>query len=76
MPVQAYLAVISSMAVVGWATGRPAAIAGSALFVTSDAILGWRQFASSSTSRGRSWMPLAIMVTYHAALVGLALSLA
>jgi uncharacterized membrane protein YhhN len=76
LPVQAYLAVISSMAVVGWATGRPAAIVGSALFVTSDAILGWRQFATSSTGRGRSWMPIAIMVTYHGALVGLALSLA
>lgn len=70
-PVQAYLAVISSMAVVGWATGRPAAIVGSALFVTSDSILGWRQFVT-----GRSWMPIAIMATYHGALVGLALSLA
>jgi uncharacterized membrane protein YhhN len=71
VPVQAYLAVISSMAVVGWATGRPAAIIGSTLFVTSDAILGWRQFVNA-----RPWMPIAIMVTYHAALLGLALSLA
>jgi uncharacterized membrane protein YhhN len=70
-PVAAYLAVISTMAVVGWATGRWAALAGTALFVTSDAILGWRQFV-----RPAAWMPLAVMVTYHAALVGLALSLA
>ncbi len=70
MPVQAYLAVISSMAVVGWATGRPAAIVGSALFVASDSILGWRAFV-----REQAWMGLAVMVTYHGALLGLALSL-
>lgn len=71
MPVQAYLAVILSMAVVGWATGRPAAMAGAALFVSSDSILGWRQFVEK-----RRWMPMVIMVTYHLALLGLALSLA
>lgn len=71
VPVQAYLAVISSMAVVGWATGRPAAIVGSALFVASDSILGWRQFVGA-----RPWMPVAVMVTYHGALAGLALTLA
>lgn len=70
-PVQAYLTIISSMAVVGWATGRPAAIAGSALFVLSDSILGWRQFVGP-----KRWMPLAVMVTYHGALLGLALTLA
>lgn len=69
-PVRAYLLVISSMAVVGWATGRPAAIAGSTLFVASDSILGWSKFVG-----GRRWMTVAIMVTYHAALAGLALSL-
>lgn len=70
-PVQAYLAVISAMAVVGWATGIPAALVGSALFVVSDSILGWRQFV-----RAERWMALAVMVTYHGALLGLALSLA
>lgn len=69
-PVRAYLTVISLMAVVGWSTGRPAAVAGSAAFVTSDAILGWEQFVGE-----RRWMPVAIMVTYHGALAGLALSL-
>ncbi len=72
VPVQAYLAIISSMAVVGWATGRPAAIIGSALFVASDSMLGWRQFIGSN----RRWMPVGVMFTYHAALAGLALTLA
>jgi uncharacterized membrane protein YhhN len=71
VPVQAYLAVISSMAIVGWATGRPAAVIGSGLFVLSDSILGWRQFVGE-----RPWMPVTVMVTYHAALAGLALTLA
>lgn len=70
MPVLAYLAVISAMTVVGWATGRVAAVIGSTLFITSDSILGWRAFV-----RERPWMPLAVMVTYHGALIGLALSL-
>lgn len=70
-PVRAYLTIISSMAVVGWATGRPAAIVGSSLFVLSDSVLGWRQFVASSR-----WAPLAVMVTYHGALLGLALTLA
>ena len=69
-PVRAYLAVISSMAVVGWATGRPAAIVGSTLFVVSDSILGWGKFVAN-----RRWMSVAVMVTYHGALGGLALSL-
>ncbi|MGE0139570.1 MAG: lysoplasmalogenase [Ilumatobacteraceae bacterium] len=71
VPVQVYLAIICAMAVIGWSTGRTAAMAGSALFVASDAMLGWRQFV-----RSRPWMPVAVMVTYHGALTGLALSLA
>lgn len=70
-PVRAYLTIISAMAVVGWATGRPAAIVGSSLFVISDSVLGWRQFVDR-----KRWMPVAIMVTYHGALLGLALTLA
>jgi len=70
MPVRAYLVVISAMAIVGWSTGRPAAIAGSALFLVSDSILGWEIFVAK-----KRWMPVAIMVTYHGALAGLALSL-
>jgi len=71
VPVTAYLLVIAVMAVVGWSTGIAAAIAGSTLFVASDSILGWRRFVHQE-----NWMSSAVMVTYHAALVGLALSLA
>ena len=45
-PVTAYLTVISSMLLVAWATGRPAAIVGATLFVISDSILGWRKFVA------------------------------
>ena len=70
VPVMAYLVVIMSMAVVAAMTGRWWAIAGALLFVASDTILGWRAFVGE-----RRWMSLAVMVTYHGALVGLALSL-
>lgn len=70
IPVCAYLSVISSMAIVGWATGRPWAIVGSSLFVLSDSILGWGEFVKE-----HRWTHVSIMVTYHAALLGLALSL-
>lgn len=71
VPVRGYLTIISAMAIVGWATGRPAAIVGSSLFVLSDSILGHRMFVVA-----RRWAPLAVMVTYHGALLGLALTLA
>jgi hypothetical protein len=58
------------MAVVGWATGRSAALVGCALFVASDAVLGWNRFVGQ-----RRWMPVTVMATYHGALGGLALSL-
>jgi uncharacterized membrane protein YhhN len=70
VPVFAYLLVISAMAMAGWSTGMPWVIAGTTLFVVSDAILGWGQFV-----RDRPWMGLAIMVTYHGAIASLALSL-
>jgi uncharacterized membrane protein YhhN len=70
VPVTAYLFVISGMAVVATMTGRWWAIAGAAAFVLSDTILGWRAFVSE-----KRWMALAVMVTYHAALVGLAVTL-
>jgi alkenylglycerophosphocholine/alkenylglycerophosphoethanolamine hydrolase len=70
IPVTAYLFVISAMFVVAVTTGRWWAVAGAVAFVVSDTVLGWRAFV-----RERSWMALAVMVTYHAALVGLALSL-
>jgi len=70
IPVIAYLVVISAMTVCGWATGRGWVIAGATLFVISDSLLGWRAFV-----RDRSWMAVAVMVTYHGAIVSLALSL-
>jgi uncharacterized membrane protein YhhN len=71
VPVVAYLMVISAMAVLGWWTGLVAALVGSALFVLSDSVLGWNRFVASAR-----WMDLAVMMTYHGALAGLALSLA
>jgi uncharacterized membrane protein YhhN len=68
-PVTGYLVIISAMAIVAWATGRPAAMVGAAAFVASDTILGWGKFVGE-----RRWTPVAVMVTYHAALTGLALS--
>lgn len=71
LPVRAYLMVISSMCVVGWATGNWLIMLGATAFIISDAILGWGQFVAE-----RAGMHLAIMVTYHIAIVSLAASLA
>lgn len=71
IPVAIYLVVITGMAVIGWSTGRLAAILGTTLFVASDAVLGWRMFVAE-----RRWMAPTVMATYHGALTGLALSLA
>jgi len=70
VPVAAYLVVIVSMAVFGWWTGRPWAIVGSTAFVLSDAVLGWQAFVTK-----RRYFPLVVMITYHVAIVALALSL-
>ena len=70
VPVVAYLFVITAMAVVAVMTGKWWAISGAALFVVSDTVLGWRAFVAE-----KKWMALIVMMTYHAALVGLALSL-
>ena len=69
-PVLAYLLVISAMGVFGWATGRWWVVVGSVLFVASDSVLGWGRFV-----RDRPWMSPTVMITYHAAIVSLALSL-
>ena len=70
-PVRGYLIVISSMCVLGWATGNWLIMLGSAAFIISDSILGWGQFVAE-----RAWIHVAIMVTYHVAIISLALSLA
>ncbi|MFT3852044.1 MAG: lysoplasmalogenase [Ilumatobacteraceae bacterium] len=69
-PVALYLVVILTMAAFGWATGRGFVLTGTALFVLSDSLIGWGAFV-----REGRWQPLAVMVTYHAAIVSLALSL-
>lgn len=69
-PVLAYLLVISAMGVFGWATGRWWVVVGTTLFVASDSVLGWGRFV-----RDRRWMSPVVMITYHAAIVSLALSL-
>lgn len=71
VPVRAYLVVISSMCVLGWATGNWLIMLGTTAFIVSDSILGWDQFVAE-----RRWMHVAIMITYHVAIVSLALSLA
>jgi uncharacterized membrane protein YhhN len=68
--VTAYLAVISLMFCAAMATGSTWAIVGAALFVTSDAVLGWRQFVGQAR-----WMPVTVMVTYHLGQAGLVASL-
>jgi uncharacterized membrane protein YhhN len=70
VPVTAYLAVISLMVAAAAAAGDGWAIAGAVLFLGSDSVLGWRQFVAA-----RPWMPVAIMVTYHAAQASLVVSL-
>ncbi len=70
IPVRAYLVVISSMCVLGWATGNWLIMLGATAFIVSDSILGWGQFVAE-----RRWMHLAIMVSYHVAIVSIALSL-
>jgi uncharacterized membrane protein YhhN len=70
IPVRAYLVVISAMTIVGWATGNWLIMLGATAFIISDSILGWGEFV-----RERTWSHVAIMVTYHTAIVSLALSL-
>jgi len=65
-----YLVAISTMFAAAGATGITWAIVGAGLFVTSDAVLGWRQFVGS-----KRWMPVTIMVTYHLGQAGLVASL-
>jgi uncharacterized membrane protein YhhN len=70
MAVTAYLVVIASMAVLVTLTGSPWAIVGAAFFVMSDTMLGYDLFAIPFAAAR-----VAIMVTYHLALVGLTLGL-
>jgi uncharacterized membrane protein YhhN len=77
-PVAAYLGVISMMAIVATRTGILAAVLGAWLFVASDSMLGWGQFAepdAQGRARGGVKLRLGVITTYHAAQVLLVLAL-
>ncbi len=69
-PVVAYVVVIGAMVTVAVASGNAPAAAGAVAFLASDAMIGEQRFVQP-----RRLYPVAIMVTYHAALVLLVLSL-
>src|SRR4051794_2654752 len=68
--VTAYMIVISAMVASAIGTGVAFAIGGSLLFYCSDALIAWNRFIDK-----RRLGPIAIIVTYHAAQVGLLLGL-
>jgi uncharacterized membrane protein YhhN len=70
VPVTAYMVVISAMVASAIGTGVALAVGGSLLFYCSDALIAWNRFIEA-----RRLGPIAIIVTYHAAQVGLLLSL-
>lgn len=79
VPVACYFAAIGAMVVSAVATiGRPEwdaahaalAVAGAALFMTSDSLIGWRRFV-----RPLRHGDLAVIVTYHLAQAALVLAL-
>jgi uncharacterized membrane protein YhhN len=70
VPVLAYIGVLNVLLLASAANGRPLAIAGAVVFVTSDYVLARNRFVAP-LPHGH----LATMVTYHAALALLVLSL-
>lgn len=70
VPVGAYMGVISIMVASAVGTGNALAVVGASLFFCSDAMIAWARFV-----RAHDWHRVAIMVTYHLAQTGLALSL-
>jgi uncharacterized membrane protein YhhN len=68
LPVAAYLAVISTMVIVGCGTAEPWLVGAALLFYVSDALLGWNRFVHRLAVRD-----LAVMVTYHLAQFGFVL---
>lgn len=69
-PVCVYMIVISAMAVGAIGSGNAVAIAGALIFMASDSLIAETRFVKE-----RAWHSVGIMVTYHIALAGLALSL-
>lgn len=69
-PVVAYLFAIAAMATAAIGGANAWGIVGAVLFLASDSLIAETKFVSD-----RRGFPVAIMVTYHLALVGLVLSL-
>lgn len=69
-PVALYMTVISAMVVLGAGTGDPFAIAGAAIFFTSDTMIAWDRFVAPFR-----WARPLIMAAYHVAQILLVASL-
>lgn len=70
LPVLVYIATIAALPPVVAATGRGWALAGALCFVVSDAMLGFDRFV-----RPLGFAPVGVMLSYHLAIIGLALGL-
>ena len=69
-PVCVYMVVISAMAVGAIGSGNALAITGALIFMASDSLIAETRFVKE-----RAWHSVGIMVTYHVALAGLAVSI-
>jgi uncharacterized membrane protein YhhN len=69
-PVTIYMGVLAVMAVSATGAGPAVAVFGAWWFLASDGLLAWNRFVQPVP-----YAPVAIMVTYHLAQAGLALSL-
>jgi uncharacterized membrane protein YhhN len=71
LPVGAYLLALAAMVALAAASGRPGALAGTALSYGSDGLIAWDRFV-----RPLPWSPLPVIITYHLGQALLVLSLA
>ncbi len=69
-PVAVYMGVLGAMFVMAVGAGPVVGIVGAALFMLSDACIGWSQFVAQFTHSR-----LAIMITYHVAQILLVVSM-
>ncbi len=69
-PVALYMVIILAMGITSPAGGSAAAPLGAAMFAASDAVLADNKFVNA-----RRWKPLTVMMSYHAALALLVISL-
>lgn len=69
-PVLVYIGTLAALPPVVAATGRGLALAGALCFALSDAMLGFDRFV-----RPLGFAPVGVMVSYHLAILGLALGL-